>query len=104
MTFTIINNPEPARLIRMGHAPEVIQPEHKLTEPEPPPPVLEPEIQRGRKKMADEKKLDHETGVKKIREEDAGTQGAVGSGGVNAPAQEKTARQPQESEQNKEGE
>lgn len=39
--------------------------------------------------MADEKKISDETGVKKISQDDAGTQGAIGSGGVNAPAQEK---------------
>lgn len=41
-------------------------------------------------KMADEKKLDHESGgPETISQDDAGTQGAVGSGGKNAPAQEK---------------
>lgn len=44
--------------------------------------------------MAEEKKLGHETGVEKIKEEDAGTQGAVGSGGANAPAQEKVPEKP----------
>lgn len=116
----IHRNPESAKLIRMGHAPEVIQPEpkdvgesiedlsaslmtfqqsieHAVIDQ---PPVLEPEKnKRGRlRKMGEEKKLGHETGVEKIKEEDAGTQGAVGSGGVNAPAQDKVPEKPQGSD------
>lgn len=38
----------------------------------------------------DDKKLDHESGgPETIREDKAGEKGAIGSGGVNAPAQEK---------------
>jgi predicted flap endonuclease-1-like 5' DNA nuclease len=45
---------------------------------------------RGRpKKMAKDKDLNDVSGVKTIREDDAGEQGAIGSHGVNAPAQEK---------------
>src|SRR5688572_231033 len=46
---------------------------------------------RGRpKKMAKEKDLDHESGgPETIRKDDAGEQGAIGSHGENAPAQEK---------------
>lgn len=103
----IHRTPTPARLVRMGQAPVVIQPE---PEPKPvmeevqSPPVAEPENKKGRRKMADEKKLGRETGVKKISEEDAGTQGAIGSGGVNAPAQEKVPAQPKDDETGKEGE
>ena len=112
MAFTIHHKPEPTRIIRMGHAPVVIQPEKVTKEfsieevreavqviaAAPPVPVKN---KRGRPKMAD-KKITDETGIKKISEEDAGTQGAIGSGGVNAPAQEKVPDKSQQSEQGKE--
>ena len=106
MTFTIHRENQPPRIIRMGHAPVVIEPP---TEPQdiatpladlasslgrfnealekainpPPEPVKN---QKGVKKMADEKKLGHETGVKKIHEEDPGKQGPVGTGSEKPPA------------------
>lgn len=47
-----------------------------------PPPI---ENKQGRKKMADEKKLGHETGVKKISQEPANKQGPIGTGGKKEP-------------------
>lgn len=65
MTFTIYKANEPDKLIRVGHG---------LM----PPPSMK--NQRGRKKMSeDEKKLSHETGVKKISEEPADKQGPIGA-------------------------
>lgn len=47
-----------------------------------PPPM---EIKQGRKKMADDKKISDETGVKKISQEPADKQGPVGTGTENPP-------------------
>lgn len=54
-------------------------------------PLVTPKPNRGRpKKMANDKKLDHESGgPETIRKDDAGEQGAIGTHGENAPAQEK---------------
>lgn len=97
--LTIHKENQPPRLIRLGHAPEVIEPVPVVVQVDSPPEPVK--NTRGRKKMAD-KKMTDETGVKKISEEDAGTQGAIGSGGVNAPAQEKVPDKSQQSEQGKE--
>lgn len=105
----IIRNPEPARLIRMGHAPEVIQPEPKamaaampIPEPEvtmPPEPVKN---KRGRPaKMAKDKDLS-EVGTKTIRKDDPGEQGAIGTHGANAPAQEKVPEKSTDNESKEE--
>jgi hypothetical protein len=51
--------------------------------------------------MAKDKDLSDVSGVKTIRKDDAGDQGAIGTGGVNAPAQEKVPEKPAEG--NKEG-
>lgn len=66
MTFTIHRNPDPPRVIRMGGAPEKLQP----------PPM---ESKQGRNKMVDDKKFSDETGVKKISQEPADKQGPVGT-------------------------
>jgi hypothetical protein len=65
---------------------------------------LEPKTQNKRreKKMAKEKDLDSTAGGPEvIRKDDAGDQGAIGTGGRNAPAQEKVPEKPAEG--NKEG-
>lgn len=49
-----------------------------------PPPI---ENKQGRKVMSEEKKLNHETGVKKISQERADKQGPVGTG-AQPPARE----------------
>lgn len=101
--LTIHREKQPDQLIRMGQAPVLLQPEPK---PEPvkeqvqAPPIEQPKNTRGRKKMAD-KNLE-EVGTKTIREDDPGTQGAIGSGGQNAPAQEKVPDKPQDTD-DKEG-
>lgn len=56
---------------------------------------------RGRPKTMAKEDLD-KAGVKTIREDDPGEQGAIGSHGANAPAQEKVPDKSQESDQNKE--
>lgn len=114
MPFTIHREPQPDRLIRMGHAPVVIEPEPKdiaapigdlasslgrfneaieaATNP-PPEPVKN---KQGRpKKMAKENDFE-EVETKTIRKDDAGEQGAIGSHGVNAPAQDKVPEKPAE--------
>lgn len=100
MLLQIHREKQPDRLIRMGHAPVVLQPE---PEPEPvseqvqAPPVEQTKSIKGRKKMADKQNLD-EVGTKTIRKDDPGTKGAIGSGGQNAPAQEKVPETPQDTE------
>lgn len=75
MLFKIYKQKEPVKVIRMGFGPVVIDLDQ--------PPV---ETKQGRvKKMSEEKKLGHETGVKKIHEEDAGKQGPIGTGNEKAP-------------------
>ena len=86
MTLQIIKGKTWPRLITLGQADKVLAPDA--------------DNEQGRVKMADEQKLKDETGIKKIAEEDAGTQGAIGSGGRNAPAQEKV---PQKQEDKKNG-
>ena len=77
-TFQIIRDHPTPRVISFGHGSPVQAPVEQKAE------------EQGERKMADEKKLDHESGgPDTIHEEDPGTQGAVGSGGENAPAQEK---------------
>lgn len=68
MAFTIHRNPDPPREIVMGG------PKPKATDTPPP-----AESKQGRKKMADEKKISDETGVKKISQEPADKQGPVGT-------------------------
>lgn len=70
MTFTIHKEKEPDRVIRVGYSPKVL-----------PPPM---ENKQGRKKMADDKKISDETGVKKISEEPV-KQGPVGTGATLPP-------------------
>ena len=65
-TFVIHKEPEAPRIITMGQAAKVIAPEVKQ--------------KSGRvKKMAEEKKLGHETGVEKVSQERADKQGPVGT-------------------------
>ena len=68
MTLTIHKEPYAPKLITMGKAAKVLAPE---TTDKP---------SRRVRKMAEEKKLGDETGVKKIHQEDAGKQGPVGTG------------------------
>lgn len=75
MTFTIYKEKAQDRLVRMGHGSVLLS--------EIQPPVSN---KQGRKKMADEKKLGHETGVKKISQEPADKQGPIGTGGDQHPA------------------
>jgi hypothetical protein len=65
-------------------------------------PLVQPKPNRGRpKKMATDKKLDHESGgPETIRKDDAGEQGAIGTHGENAPAQEKVPESSQEDKAN----
>jgi len=63
MGFIIHRDPVPPRLIVMGG--------------QKPPPV---NAKQGRRKMSEEKKLGHETGVKKVSQEPADKQGPVGTG------------------------
>lgn len=70
MPFTIHREPQPLRQIVMGGAK---------------PPVVETKPQGRIKKMADEKKLGKETGVKKISQEPANKQGPIGTN-PQAPA------------------
>lgn len=120
MPFEIIYSSPSPRLITLGQADQILAPESKaaampipiVVQPAPavlkkevsdPPPAIElPEKnKRGRpKKMAKE---DFErAGVKTIREDEPGDQGAIGSHGANAPAQEKVQAKPQGAENEKE--
>lgn len=93
--LTIHREPQPPKLIRMGHAPVVIEPPQPVIPDAPPEPV---KIEQGRKKkMAKDKDLE-EVGTKTIRKDDAGEQGAIGSHGTNAPAQEKVPEKSAEEE------
>lgn len=69
-------------------------------DPIPDDPPLEPvKPNRGRpKKMAKDKDLSDATGVKTIREDDPGEQGAIGSHGQNAPAQTKVPQSDEDKE------
>lgn len=90
--LTIHREKQPDRIIRMGHAPVVVAASLKrfqenldeATVPDAPPEPVK--SKQGRKKMADEKKLGHETGVKKISQEPADKQGPVGTSGEKPPA------------------
>ena len=73
MTFTIHKEPYVPRLITMGKAAKVLAPKE-----------VNKEIQRT-KKMAEEKKLGEETGVKKIHQERADKQGPIGTGADKTP-------------------
>lgn len=103
--LTIHREKQPDKIIRMGHGTidvlvpvvhaEVVNKDGDLTlqlrqpaaAPIPDSPPEPVKNKRGRpKKMAEEKKLGHETGVKKIHQEDAGKQGPVGTGAENPPA------------------
>src|SRR5687767_12579791 len=66
--------------------------------PIPAPPLEPRKPTRGRpKKMAKDKDLSHESGGPDvIRKDDAGEQGAIGTHGQNAPAQEKVPEKPAE--------
>ena len=128
MGLTIHEEPRPDRLVTMGQADRVI--ERKEAEPlviqefntadevldgyneaaekamaaavpipDSPPEPVRPN--KGRpKKMAKDQDLS-KAGTKTIREDDPGEKGAIGSHGVNAPAQEKVPEKPAEG--NKEG-
>lgn len=63
--FTIHKTPQPPVLITMGKGKQVVAPEVNQ--------------KAGRVKMAEEKKLGHETGVKKISQEPADKQGPIGT-------------------------
>jgi hypothetical protein len=89
MPFTIIPDTVTSYRIVMGRGREAIAD----IAPEPKP-------QGRQRKMEISKDWQDETEPKTIHEEDAGTQGAVGSNGENAPAQDKTP----EGEGNKEKE
>ena len=111
MPFTIHEEPQKPHLVTMGQADKVIGTTPSVAEsfdaltssltsfqeslekaaavPVPDPPLEPVKPNRGRpKKMAKEKDLS-EAGTKTTREDDPGEQGAIGSHGVNAPAQEK---------------
>lgn len=114
MPFEIIYNTPISRIITMGRADKPIEqpvvvpvvPVHaevtedltlRLVDPEtaevPIPdekPLAKPKPNRGRPKKMAKDKLDHESGgPETIREDDAGEQGAIGTHGENAPAQDK---------------
>lgn len=74
MIFTIHRENEPDRLVRIGYGSIDISP--KVPDDSPPP----LKSKQGRKKMADEKKFDDVTGVKKISQERADKQGPIGTG------------------------
>lgn len=69
MMFTIHKEKEPDRRIRIGYGVQ-------------PPPI---ENKQGRKQMAEEKKFEDVSGVKKVSEEPV-RQGPVGTGGEQPPA------------------
>lgn len=71
MTFVINKAPYAPRLITLGQADKVLAPE-----------VNE---KPGRIKMAEEKKLGHETGVEKVSQERADKQGPVGTSNQPPP-------------------
>lgn len=82
--LTIHREKQPDRLIRMGQAPVII--EQPVSAPIPDAPPEPVKNLQGRKKMAEEKKLGHETGVKKIHQERADKQGPIGTGAEKKPA------------------
>lgn len=116
MGLTIHREPEKPRLVIMGQADKALEPAQSIenlsssletfqqaiekAESSPiPDQTLEPKkSNRGRpKKMAKEKDLS-ETGTKTIRQDDPGEQGAIGTHGVNAPAQEKVPESKEDKE------
>lgn len=117
MGLTIHQEPQKARLVTMGQADKIIHDEltpeqaetldaHIIAE-QPAVATTDPPLEpskphRGRpKKMAQDKDLGDVSGVKTIRKDDPADQGAIGTGGANAPAQEKVPEKPAEG--NKEG-
>lgn len=103
MGLVIHETPQLPKLIRMGHAPEAIEPTLKeegaetVLVTQPPEPVKN---KRGRPKKMAKEDLSN-AGTETIREDDPAEQGAIGTHGRNAPAQEKVPEQ--DAEQDKEG-
>jgi hypothetical protein len=98
----VIESPPAAVITGVERTAEYIAVEFTGAQREQPPEPFK--VTRGRpKKMAKDKDLDSTAGGPEvIRKDDAATQGAIGSHGVNAPAQEKVPEKPAEG--NKEGE
>lgn len=75
MTLVIHKEPYAPRLVTLGQADRILAPDTTTEKP------------RRELKMAEEKKLDHETGVKKVSQERADKQGPVGTS-AEPPARE----------------
>lgn len=88
MGFFIHREREHDRVITMGQPARTTVPEPVI---ETPPPVVK-QTQRRTRKMAKEKEeMNSGSGVETTRQDDASEQGAIGSHGQNAPAQDKQA-------------
>lgn len=78
MPFTIHKTTQPFVTFRLGYG-RIDLPEDKPIADSLPPPVIKKK-NKERMKMAEEKKLGHETGVEKISQEPADKQGPIGTG------------------------